>query len=128
MLSRSFVRVFFCAVVVAASACRETGTITVHSIKFQGVKSVDESALKNALVTKPNSKFFWGAKRFFNRSQFDNDLKRIVAFYSDRGFPHARVSNFDVKLSAKQDTVDVTLTIDEGEPVVVASIDYQGFD
>src|SRR5215472_5371178 len=128
MLGRFFACVFLCAIVVAASACRETGTIVVHSIKFKGVKGVDENALKNALVTKESSKFFWGTKRFFNRSQFDNDLKRIAAFYSDRGYPQARISNFDVKLSAKQDAVDVTLTIDEGEPVIVESIDYQGFD
>jgi outer membrane protein assembly complex protein YaeT len=128
MLGRFFSCLFLCAIVVAASACREAGVISVHSINFKGVKGVDESALKNALVTKPSSKFFWGAKHFFNRSQFDNDLKRIVAFYSDRGYPQARVSNFDIKLSAKQDAVDVTLTIDEGEPVVVAAVDYQGFD
>src|SRR5579871_845829 len=114
----------FCAlgVLIAASACRETGTIRVHSIKFSGVKGVDESALKDALATKASSKFFWGKKEFFNRGQFDNDLKRITAFYGDHGYPHARVTNFDVKLNAKQDAVDVTLTIDEGDPILVASI------
>src|SRR5689334_162572 len=121
---------FLCVAVVglAASGCRETGTIRVHSIKFEGVKGVDESALKNALATKASSKFFFGAKRFFNRSQFENDLKRIAAFYSDHGYPHARITNFDVKLNAKQDAVDVTLTVDEGAPIIVQSIDYQGFD
>src|SRR5436305_4309517 len=113
---------------VASSACRETGTILVKSINFKGVKAVDPAELKSALVTKTSSKFFWGKKRFFDRSQFENDLKRIGAFYSDHGYPHARISSFDVKLNAKQDAVDVTLTIDEGEPVIVASIDYTGFD
>ena len=128
MLGRFLTGVSLCAILVAASACREAGTIKVHSIKFNGVKSVDQSALKNALVTKASSKFFFGAKRFFSRSQFDNDLKRIVAFYSDHGFPRARITDFDVKLNEKQDEVDVTLTVDEGEPVIVASIDYTGFE
>jgi len=113
---------------LAASGCRETGAIRVNSIKFEGVKGVDESELKTALATKTSSKFFFGAKRFFNRSQFENDLKRIAAFYSDHGYPHARITNFDVKLNAKQDAVDVKLTVDEGEPVIVQSIDFQGFD
>jgi len=118
-----------CAVlVVAAPACRETGTIRVNSIKFNGVKGVDKSALKNALATKSSSKFFFGKKRFFDRNQFETDLKRITAFYSDHGYPQARVTNFDVKLNAKQDAVDVTLTVDEGDPILVTSIDYQGFD
>jgi outer membrane protein insertion porin family len=111
-----------------ASACRETGTIRVHSIKFNGVKGVDESALKNALATKSSSKFFFGKKRFFDRNQFETDLKRIAAFYSDHGYPQARITNFDVKLNAKQDAVDVTLTVDEGDPILVTSIDYQGFN
>src|SRR5215467_5279833 len=121
---------FLCLAIVslAVSGCRETGTIRVNSIKFEGVNGVDESALKNALATKPSSKFFFGTKRFFNRSQFENDLKRIAAFYSDHGYPHARITNFDVKLNAKQDAVDVKLTVDEGAPVIVQSIDYQGFD
>ena len=128
MLSRALGFLCLAAAVTLASACRETGTIRVNSIKFNGVKNVDEGALKGALATKASSKFFFGTKRFFDRNQFENDLKRISAFYSDHGFPHARITNFDVKLSAKQDAVDVTLTIDEGEPVIVASVDYQGFD
>jgi outer membrane protein insertion porin family/translocation and assembly module TamA len=127
-VQRVAVSVVLAALVVAASACRETGTIKVKSLNFKGVKSVDVSALKSALVTKSSSKFFFGKKRFFDRSQFETDLKRIGAFYSDHGYPHARITNFDVKLSQKQDEVDVVVTIDEGDPVIVKSIDYQGFD
>jgi outer membrane protein assembly complex protein YaeT len=128
MLRRAVLFLCAGALVALTPACRETGSIRVNSIKFHGVKSVDKDALKDALATKTSSKFFWGKKRFFDRNQFENDLKRIAAFYSDRGFPHARITNFDVKLSAKQDAVDVTLTVDEGDPVIVASVDYQGFD
>ncbi len=112
----------------ATAACRETGTIRVNSLSFTGVKGVSESALRGALATKASSKVFWGTRRFFNRNQFDDDLKRIDAFYSDHGFPHARITNFDVTLNAKQDAVDVALTIDEGDPIVVTSVDYRGFD
>src|SRR5258707_5555308 len=102
--------------VLAAAACRETGVIRVNSLNFKGVKAVDTGALKGALVTKASTRFFWGKTRFFDRSQFESDLKRISAFYSDHGYPHARISSFDVKLNTKQDAVDVMLTIDEGDP------------
>src|SRR4051812_31062084 len=94
------------ALATAASACRETGIIRVNSLKFNGVKAIDVGSLKGALSTKESSKFFWGKKRFFDRSQFENDLKRIGAYYSDHGYPHARISKFDVKLNQKQDAVD----------------------
>jgi outer membrane protein assembly complex protein YaeT len=111
-----------------ATACKDEGTITVHSLKFNGVKAVPESRLRDALATKQSSKIPWGRKSYFDRSRFDADLKRITAFYSDRGYPDARVTGFDVNLNQKQDAVDVTVTVDEGEPILVDSINFRGFD
>jgi outer membrane protein assembly complex protein YaeT len=116
------------ALAALASACKEEGTIKVHSLKFVGVKNVDEKKLESALATHASSKLPWGKKAYFDRSRFDADLKRIQAFYSDRGYPDARVTNFDVKLNDKQDQVDVTLTIAEGDPVKLVAIDFVGFD
>src|SRR5947199_3425881 len=113
---------------ISAGACKEEGTIKVHSLKFNGVKAVDAGRLRDALATRQSSKIPWGKKTYFDRSRFDADLKRIQAFYSDRGYPDARVSGFDVKLNDKQDQVDVTLTIAEGQPVRVAAVTFDGFD
>src|SRR4051794_36460496 len=112
----------------AAIGCKEEGTIKVHSLKFIGVSAVDQGRLKNALATKESSWIPWGKKRYFDRSRFDADLKRIQAFYGDRGYPDARVTGFDVKLNDKQDQVDLTVTIVEGEPVKVAALEFTGFD
>src|SRR6059036_1753193 len=113
---------------LAAGACKEEGTIQVHKIAFKGVKAVDTSRLKNALATRESSRLPWGRKNYFDRSRFDADLKRIQAFYADRGYPDARVTGFDVKLNDKQDQVDITVTIAEGEPVKVAAVNFEGFD
>jgi len=111
-----------------ATACHDEGTVKVHSLKFVGAKSVDTSRLASALATRVSSKLPWGRKRMFDRSRFETDLKRIEAFYADRGYPDARVAGIDVKLNGKQDAVDITVTVNEGEPVKVAAIDYVGFD
>ncbi len=125
-------RVSIAAIALAAlscsAACKEAGTITVHSLSFKGVDAVDQGRLKDALATRQSSKIPWGRKYFFDRSRFDADLKRMQAFYADRGFPDARVTGFDVKLNDKQDEVDLTVTIAEGAPVLVTSIDLAGFD
>jgi len=112
----------------AAAACKQEGTVKVHSLKFQGVKAIDESRLKSVLATKESSWIPWGRKHYFDRSRFDADLKRMKAFYADRGYPDARVTGFDVKLNDKQDQVDLTVTIEEGEPVRVVAIDFLAFD
>ena len=47
---------------VAAACKREDGTVTVHSLKFQGVKAVDADRLKAALATRVSSRIPWGKK------------------------------------------------------------------
>jgi outer membrane protein insertion porin family/translocation and assembly module TamA len=116
------------AFALAGSACKEEGTIRVRALKFNGVKAVDESRLREALATRVSSRLPWGRKAFFDRGRFDADLKRLQAFYADRGYPDARVTGFDVKLNDKQDAVDLEVTIDEGTPVTVAAIEFAGFD
>jgi outer membrane protein insertion porin family/translocation and assembly module TamA len=117
------------ALVACISAgCREKGDILVSKLTFEGVKQVDKGALANALKTKQGSRFPWGKKRYFSRKDFEDDLKRIEAFYRDRGFPDAHVASVDVKPNAKQDAVAVSVRITEGEPITVAEIVYEGFD
>src|SRR5437899_5759831 len=125
---RAFCAVALAFVVLSSAACKEEGTIKVNSLKFDGVKAVDPGRLRDALATKQSSKIPWGKKAYFDRSRFDADLKRIQAFYADRGYPDARVTGFDVKLNDRQDAADVIVKISEGEPVKVAAVDFVGFD
>ena len=81
----------------ASAACKEESGVKVTSFKFTGVKAVTDGQLKSVLATIPSSKLPWGDKHYFSREQFDADLKRIVAFYKDRGYPDARVTSFDVQ-------------------------------
>src|SRR5580704_10504780 len=127
-MRRSLGCMALCAVLLTAAACKEEATIRVHKITFIGVKAVAPARLKDAVATKESSILPWGKKKYFNRSTFDADLKRIQAFYADRGYPDARIASFDVKLNAKQDAVDVTITISEGDPVKLTAIDFIGFD
>jgi outer membrane protein assembly complex protein YaeT len=127
-MRRRFSCVALGALLLAAVACNEEGTVRVHKLSFKGVKAVDAARLKDALATKESSILPWGKKKYFDRARFDADLQRIKAFYADRGYPDARVVGFDVKLNSKQDAVDVTVTIDEGAPVNVAAVEFVGFD
>src|SRR5687768_14885669 len=114
--------------VTCVAGCREEGDIQISGLTFTGVEQVDKDALASGLQTKKGSWIPWSRKRYFDRRSFEADLKRIEAFYRDRGFPDARVRSFDVKLNAAQDKVDVTLDITEGEPIRVTAIELRGFD
>ena len=84
--------------------------------------------LKSVLATVQSSRLPWGAQHFFTREQFEADLKRIVAFYKDRGYPDARVTSFDAKLNDTQTSVSITVNIAEGEPVRVERVTFAGFE
>src|SRR5258708_24713609 len=127
--SRSRLAVVVMCLLAGVGGCIEgQSTIRVASLKLNGVRAVKASQLTSVLATAQSSKLPWGAKHYFTRQQFEADLKRIAAFYKDRGYPDAKVRSFDVKLNAKQDAVDITINIDEGQPVVVEAIEYNGFD
>src|SRR5687768_16172141 len=115
-------------ITLSGAACREEGDIQITGLEFTGVEQVDKGALSDALQTKKGSWIPWGRKRYFDRRAFEADLKRIEAFYLDRGFPDARVRSFDVKLNDAQDKVAITLDIDEGEPIRVAAVELRGFE
>src|SRR5712692_1868273 len=114
---------------LAVGGCKEEGnTVIVRSVTFKGVTAVDESQLRSALATRQSSRLPWGRKFLFDRSRLDADLQRIVAFYADRGYPDARVAGVDVKLNDEKDEVQVTVTVAEGEPVLVTSIEFVSFE
>ena len=127
MVRRRF-PLFLLALAIAAAGCREDGEIQIASLDFNGVGQVDKAALASALQTRTGSRIPWGRKRYFDRRAFDADLRRIQAFYADRGFPDARVTSFDVTLNDAQDAVDIAVHISEGEPIRVAAIEFAGFD
>ena len=116
------------AAIALAAGCREEGGIKVTELSFEGVNAVTESQLKDALATAESSWLPWGTKRYFNRAQFDADLKRIVAFYADRGYPDAKVTSFDVDLNEAQNEVKLSVRVDEGQPIVVEELRFEGFE
>jgi outer membrane protein insertion porin family/translocation and assembly module TamA len=114
---------------IASAGCDdEQGGVKVSDLSFTGVEAVSQGQLKSVLATSESDWLPWGEKRYFNREQFEADLRRIEAFYADRGYPDARVKSFDVNLSRDQSSVDITLHIAEGEPLRVERIVLEGFD
>ena len=133
MFLQNFARVGSAFVLLVAllgvSGCREEdGGVRVTRMTFTGLNAVEPEQLTSVLATGAGSRLPWGERRYFSREQFEADLKRIAAFYSDRGYPDARVTSFDVSLSEDQTSVAITINISEGEPVVAERVELVGFD
>ena len=110
-----------------AVSCRETGDVQVTSIKFRGNNAVSAGELKAVLATQESGFLPWSRRRFFDRPEFDRDVQRIEAFYADRGYPKAKVVGVDVELNDAKDKVAITAEINEGAPMIVERIAFDGF-
>jgi outer membrane protein assembly complex protein YaeT len=132
MTASPFARTALLSVLLVAlpglTACDDEGGVKVSSLKFNGMNAVQPDQLESVLATGASSRLPWGTKRTFSREGFEADMKRIVAFYRDRGYPDARVTSFDVNLSEDQNSVDITVNISEGEPVRAERIELVGFE
>jgi outer membrane protein assembly complex protein YaeT len=109
-------------------ACEETGDVQVSSIKFRGTQAIPADDLKTIIATRESGFLPWSRKHFFDGPEFDRDVQRIEAYYSDRGFPTAKVVGVDVALNAAKNKVDITVEIAEGEPVLIEQIVFEGLE
>ena len=67
--------------------------------------AVDEAQLR-ALQTKAGSWIPFSKKPPFDTDEFQRDLQRLRQFYTERGYPDARVTNVDVAFDEKKETSD----------------------
>ncbi len=102
--------------------------IKVSALRITGADAIGDSRVKSVLGTRAGSWLPWGRRRYFDRVVFDADLRRIEAYYRDLGYQDAQVTAFDVQLNERQDAVRLSITVREGEPLRVDSLDLQGFD
>jgi outer membrane protein insertion porin family len=111
-----------------AAGCHEAGAIRVASLAFDGNDAFSDDQLASVVTTAEGGWLPWSEARYFDPDQFKTDLERLVEFYRTRGFPDARVRGAGVDLSESGDAVDLTITIDEGAPVLTADVRFTGFE
>lgn len=111
-----------------AAGCQEADDVKVASIAFTGNQAFPDKTLKRLLVTQATGRWPWSKPRYFNRTTFDADLKRLTSFYFDRGYPHARVASMGVDFTAAKDAVHLRVEIDEGAPLRTATTTVTGLD
>ena len=113
-------------------ACKEQdvgrGAIEVASLDLVGVHAFPSRDILNVLATHATGRLPFAHSEYFNRADFEADLRRIQAYYADHGYPAARVTDVGVQLNDARDAVRLTVTVNEGAPIVVDDVRYEGFE
>lgn len=110
----------------------------VRRINIEGNSAFSDARIKAAIATRESgcrsvflSPFCWVGIGLFERRvqlsprELRTDVARVRIFYFRRGYRQAQV---DTSLVRKGREVEVTFTIDEGEPIVVRSLDVLGLE
>ncbi len=104
--------------------------LEVRKLDILGVSGLDASQITGVLATRKSGGMlpFLGRDRYFDARQLQSDLYRIIAFLSDNGWPHARVTSVDIERDERAKAVDITIHVEQGAPVIIDSVQTYGFD
>jgi outer membrane protein assembly factor BamA len=94
---------------------------TVDRVRLRGVKAHDGDDVKAAMHHQDASFWPWSKGSVFMPREFVYDVRRVVLFYEESGFPDARVRGRAVP--ENDDEVDLELTVNEGQPTLVTGIE-----
>ena len=116
------------ATVLLAIACKQEGGVKVTGFDLIGVHAFSANDVLKVLATQKSSWIPGSTPHYFDRADFEADLKRIQAFYIDHGYPHARVTDVKVNVDEQHEAVKLQVTIDEGTPLIVDDVRFSGFE
>ena len=116
------------AALVLAIACKQEGGVKVTGFDLVGLHAFSANDILKVLATQKTGWIPGSTPHYFDRADFADDLKRIQAFYTDHGYPHVRVTDVKVDIDEKHEAVKLTVTIDEGKPVIVDQVRFEGFE
>jgi outer membrane protein insertion porin family len=106
---------------------REHAKVKVQRIEFVGNDHIPPEELKGIMATQESSLLgFITGKGMFSRELFEDDVKRLEAYYGTKGYAEARVDTPVVMLSRDRRFIVISITVHEGEQFSVGKVDLAG--
>lgn len=131
--------------------------VGVHSISVEGMHQLDEQALKVCLATQAREKtgftlgvasepecgvppfdagrlpvalwsWPWADWPSFDETVWNRDVARVARWFRARGYYAAQVTKVSQTPHPANRTVDLSLTVEEGQPVRVQRVELAGID
>ena len=105
---------------VAQEAERDE-TVSISKIRIKGVKDIKVEKIKDAMITPFPSRKFWKDPPEFNEQFLEDDIKRIEQVLREHGYYGSTVTHtLDFRDGDRK--VDIEITVDQGDPVIVKTL------
>ena len=108
------------------------GRSQVGALDIEGNDEVSSAAIESKIATTPTPRFlglFRGVYEYslYDRGVLQRDLERIGRYYQARGYYQARARAARV-VRTGDDTVEITIEVEEGPPTTVRDVTLGGMD
>ncbi len=107
--------------------CLAQENMAVRKIKFRGNKNLQNYRLKDEITIEPSNwikrKIFGKDPVYYSSSLYEEDMKRLKIFYQKQGYLNVQFGEPEL-IVTKKNKVELTVFIDEGEPVLISDISF----
>ena len=99
-------------------------TIRISKVKIKGAGVVTNQEIEQVIGTEFPSIKFWVKKPPFDEEVLNDDMVRIQRLYANNGYYDAKAT-YELKYNNEETRVEITINIEEGEPVILTDIDLR---
>jgi len=99
-------------------------TVRISKIKIKRAKVVTKQQIEEIIGTEFPSIKFWVKKPPFDEEVLKDDMIRIQRLYANNGYYDTKAT-YDTKYNKDETRVEIKITIEEGEPVILTDIDLK---
>jgi len=104
----------------------EGNKVQIEGISFEGNRSFSDKKLRKQLKdTQENGFWFFGGGDF-DQEKYQEDLKKLIAFYRKEGFRDAEVVKDSIYYGPLKKDMYITIWVDEGQRYYFGDITWQG--
>jgi len=100
----------------------------IRSIKFSGVEVIKEEKLRFLMKTKERG--YWFSCGYFREDQFEEDKRRILLQYAEKGYIDADILKVDKNIYLNEDKnreeMEITIYINEGNQYTFKGVEISG--
>ncbi|CAN7323907.1 outer membrane protein assembly factor BamA [Trinickia sp. LjRoot230] len=99
----------------------------IRQVNFIGNKAFSTGTLRNEMQLSTPNWFSWYTKNdLYAKDKLTTDLENVRKYYLNHGYLEFNIESTQVSISPDKKDMYLTLTVHEGEPYTVSSIDLAG--
>ncbi|MGQ0793348.1 MAG: outer membrane protein assembly factor BamA [Deltaproteobacteria bacterium] len=97
----------------------------ISKLRIRGAKIISKKEIGEKIATEFPSLKPWARRPEFSEEILADDMLRIKKIYADNGYYDTEAA-YDLKFGDDEKTVEITIRIDEGAPVILAEFYIEG--